>query len=173
MRLMNTAATTRYVLNAEREPAMVPDPDHDARDGTPAPQIENSKAGEPVDGATVWVLRALTSREEGALQDDMFDVRGATVTETKEGGQSVGMNFKVSPSLANRNRIRLALVGWENLYDHDGTPVEFKSVTLRLGAQEFKAVDEALIDKIPVSVQTELIREVREISMVSASAGKR
>lgn len=169
MRLMNTSASVAYVHPSEREPDLIPNTDEATKAKTP--MVANPNAGKPKDGATVWMLRAMTSREDGALQDSIYDLSRTSAAQDKSGDMRVNMNMAISPSTLRRNRVRLGIVGWENLLDHEGNPIPFTQVDFALGNKTFKAVPEDVLDMMPQSLINALAAEVEKNSSVSFVEG--
>ena len=171
MRLMNTAAHINYVHPSEREPERIPNPADANKPLDQRGTIPNPKAGQPKPGATVWHLRALTSREDGALQDAIYDMSRSRARQGDAGDVQVDMNMVISPSQLRRNRTRIGLVGWENLLDADGNPVEFVAEDLVLGSRTFKAAPDSVMDMMPQSLISALAAQIEKLSSVSPTEG--
>lgn len=169
MRLMNTAATVPYVHPTEREPAFIPNPDTGTKEEHAT--IPNPDAGNPKPGATVWHLRAITSREDGALQDAVYDMTRTTAVQDKDGDTKVKLNMAVSPSSLRRNRVRLGIGGWDNLLDAEGNAIPFTREEFTLGARTFQGVPEEVLDMMPQSLITILASEVERHSSVTPTEG--
>lgn len=171
MRLMSTASQFRYVHPSELEPATIPDPADAGKPLDKRGTIPNPKAGQPKPGATVWLLRALTSREDGALQDAIYDLSRTRARQGEAGDAQVDMNMVISPSNLRRNRTRIGLVGWENLFDAEGNPIEFVAEELVLGARTFKAAPDAVVDMMPTTLISALAAQVEKLSSVTPTEG--
>lgn len=172
MRLMNTAASIPYVHPSEREPEYLPP----ARDGegkviSGQKAIPNPKAGQALSGATVWHLRAISSREDGALQDAIYDMSRTSAQQDKSGDTKVNLSISMSPSSLRRNRVRLGIVGWENLRDHAGDPIAFRKEEMTLGNRTFMAVPEEIIDMMPQMLISAIASEVEKLSSVTPTEG--
>ena len=171
MRLMNTASHIRYVHPSEREPDTIPHPDDSGKPLADRRVIPNPNAGQPLPGATVWLLRALTSREEGALQDAIYDLSRARARQDSGGEAQVDMNIAITPSSLRRNRVRMGLVGWENLHSADGSPIEYVAEELTLGVRTYKAAPDSVIDMMPITLIAALAAQIERISSITPAEG--
>lgn len=179
MRLMSTKATRTYIDVIDRAPYTEDTVPLDAEGnkrtaliGRPNPE------GEPVEGATVWHFRGLTSGEEGALTDAMFDMGGTTVDNQGPADAKVNVGMRVSPSKNRRHRIQLALAGWDGLYGEDGedgnpTLIEYVAEKVTVGGQQFTGAPGAVLDMIPGDMQARMDKFVRGISAVEPGTGER
>lgn len=168
MRLMNSAASTAYVHPSEREPDTIPS---DAVNAAVGDTMPNPNAGKAKPGGTTWMIRGLTSREDGALQDSIVDMSRASAQQGKDGEMKVNMGMIISPSTLRRNRVRLGIVGWDTLQSHDGTEIPFTQEDMVLGAKTFKAVPEWIMDLMPQSLISALAGEVERNSTVTPTEG--
>ena len=171
MRLMNTASHITYVHPSEREPDRIPNPDDAGKPLAERGTIENPKAGQPKPGATIWHLRALTSREDGALQDAIYDMSRTRARQGDGGDVQVDMNMVISPSQLRRNRTRIGLVGWENLLDAEGNPIPFVAEDLVLGARTFKAAPDSVLDMMSQRLIADLAAQVERLSSITPTEG--
>lgn len=180
MRLMSTKQNATYIDTIDRAKhteETVPN-DHDGKPRTELIGTPND-AGEPVPGHTVWYFRGLTSAEEGTLTDAMFDFGKTSVTGADGNNAKVDVGMSISPSTNRRSRVRLALVGWENLYgeetDGDGNPlpIEYKAEPFDLLGQRFTGAPGAVLDMIPQAVLTRMDRFVKGLSSVEPGTGER
>lgn len=177
MRLMSVKASAVYIDQIDREPYGKKDKVPDNLLGKPNPQ------GRPVKGATKWFFRGLTSAEEGALTDSMFDLGSTKVSPSaNEEDVKVDMAMSISPSTNRRHRVQLALTGWEGLcvFVHNDDPdtpdtqaVEYSTSTVQLGPQSFEGASDDVIDMLPQDVLRRMEAFVRTLSSVEAGEGKR
>lgn len=106
---------------------------------------------------TVWLLRSLTRKERTALENL---------------GRTVDGSIRVGSLITEA--VRAGLVGWRNLVDAAGQPVEFRAqptpeIVLDRVAQP---VANALLDRIPDEVLTELANEIQTLTTISVHEGK-
>lgn len=149
MRLLNLKSTVRHVCK----------PDLNA-DGTPK------------DDATVFLLRTLTASEKGAIKDTIVDMNEMRLTVKEDGTPDVDMgSMGISMSGQTMKRVRLALIGWENLNDEEGNPVEFRAEPFRMGAHKAEAVAMELMEAFPAQYLAELDNVVKRISGLDAATG--
>jgi hypothetical protein len=134
--------------------------------------------GKPVKGATTFKFRPLKSSEEGVLMDSMFDLGNSAITPSKDGGDAkVDMAMKISPSQNRRNRVQMALSGWEGLYgpenDKDGkaVPLEYVETDINIGGQIFKGAAADVMDMLNGPVLTRMEKFVRSLSRVETGSG--
>jgi hypothetical protein len=127
--------------------------------------------GAPLPGAVVWKLRCLTASERGALEDTMMDFSQSKVTQAPDGTARVDMGMAFSMSERRLNRVRLGVVGWEGLTDHDSTPVEYIGEGFVLGSKRFVGAPSSVVQALPDDVLKALSKKVADLSGVSATAG--
>ena len=149
MQLLNLAVEVSYVLPEELDPL----------------------TKEPLDGATTWQLRCLTATEKGALDDSVVDFSQSRVYQNKDGTAKMegGMSFSMSDRRINR--VRIGLVGWDGLLDHEGKPVPYVQETFKLGSKTFKGAPMDVVQALPDGVIKALARKIAEVSGLSASEG--
>ena len=104
----------------------------------------------PVEGHSVFLLRDLTPAEEASIRDQS----GSFDTETNV--------FRPAINTARHRALVLALVGWENVNDENGNPVEFPTQ----GTQQER---EGAIAFLPYDVCVELGREAYQSVTVLTS----
>lgn len=113
---------------------------------------------------TVWMLRALTSRESAMVED------GVAETREEEGG---GELVRFRQGSTRQAILRLGLQGWKNFIGGDGTPVEFRGRKVgTTSGPRIEATDED-IDRIDTAHRTELANAITRAGRMSkAEAGK-
>ncbi len=117
--------------------------------------------------ATTFVLRTLDSRVMGYLRDGVAKVfvdhnKPDDMAETQINMQE--MNFQTG---------QFGIDSWTNLIDTDGSPIEFRTVSKRLGGKEYKIVATDVMCRLPIAVISELAEEIRKDNELSDDdAGK-
>lgn len=129
---------TRYALKQEQ----VKD-----KDGNPT--------GEPLPGATIFLLRKLSARILSHIKDQASEFR----PDPEAGDGKMKASFL--PNKCAYETVRLALTGWENLLDEEDNATEFKSNKRNVAGVNLDVVaSQASMDCLDLEWIRELSEEV-------------
>lgn len=128
---------------------------------------EKPKAGEAKDvdapKPTVWLLSALTARQDATLSDMGATMSAAGVEALASGDDENAGTFSLMPGSIALRRLKLALVGVENFGG---------AVLNRKPGPDGDEADDAFLDTVPAHVRTWLASEARNLSSVSVDQAK-
>ena len=103
------------------------------------------------DEQTTFIVKLISAVRQAELQDDLYQVDG--------GGKE--RRERLATGTKNLETLRGHLIGWENFLDKEGKPVEFNPKKMN-----------AMINMVPVDVQSELVDVISQQAEVSEGEGK-
>jgi hypothetical protein len=148
---LNAAATGRYVL--KRDPARGP-------------------GGEPLEGATIFHLRAMDSYIQSHLSQksttyEIDNPEGLDLMKLSEVERLKRVTVKTSVHIMAIEACRLCIIGWDNFVGADGKPIEFKTVPVQVMNRGYEAVLPSLIAQINKDDLIELYSEIDRLSTLT------
>lgn len=158
---LNVAATGIYVL--KRDPARGPN-------------------GEPLEGATVFHLRAMDSYIKSHLSQkatvyEIDNPEGIDLMTLPEADRLRRVRAKTNIHVMAIEAARLCITGWDNFPAADGTPLVYKKTKTQVMNREYDAVLPSLIaqidkdDLIEIYGEIDLISTVTETQIKNSAAG--
>lgn len=149
MRLLNLKSTVRHVCK---------------------PDLQAD--GKPKKDATVFHLRVLTASEKGAIADSIVDLSSFKVGQKEDGTPDVNVgDMGISMTGQMHKRLRLSIIGWDNLMDAEGNAVEWRGEDFRMGSVKVEGLALDLLEAFPDVYLKELDRKAQVISGLTAEQG--
>ena len=118
------------------------------------------------EGASVYILGTLSSRQQGMLQDSSVEA----VPDETAGDQGFTAKFKANDAAINT--VRYALKGWRNVVDVGGNEVPFETTKKRFGGEHLDVVKESLLKRMPLELIRELAEKIQEANLMTEEVEK-
>ncbi len=109
--------------------------------------------GTPGECATIFRLRALTSREKAYVRDRVTKL---IPDASSPQGATADININDQAWLT----ARFGLDGWENFLDHDGNVIEFKTVSVNLQGTKIDVCKQSILGRLDLHIIKELAEDI-------------
>ena len=145
--LINTAAINKYV--SPRDPGY-------------------SKKGSHKVDATVFHLGAMDSFIDAHIKSICIDyslkegISQSDLVDMSEEEAANATTFKVDTNLMAIETVKYCLKGWDNLKDHNGNDVEFKTKKTQVKGRMYDALDTDILSMLPAELIQELYVEINK-----------